>query len=103
MTAKEAIANLRAAGATDPVEYFLYLANHAHEARLGGGSRLNDSIDIAMWLAELAEAIRLEGLASRGIALDKTCPRCGHIHEGDIECGMFIGSGQFCRCERGVV
>ncbi len=56
MTAKEAIANLRAAGADEPVEYFLYLANHSHEARLAGGGRLTDGTDFIAWLRELAEA-----------------------------------------------
>jgi hypothetical protein len=103
MTAKEAIANLRATGADDPVEYFLYLANHVHEARLTNGSRLNDAIDIALWLTELAEAIRVPSLDLAEIEskrrADLTCPRCGHIHEGDRECGAFIGGGRICRCE----
>ncbi len=31
--------------------------------------------------------------------LQKTCPRCGHIHEGSKECGMVMGQNLICRCE----
>jgi hypothetical protein len=34
--------------------------------------------------------------------LDETCPRCGHIHQGDSECGEQMGGGRICRCELSV-
>lgn len=30
---------------------------------------------------------------------DKTCPRCGHQHEGLKECGVEMGPGRICPCE----
>ncbi len=93
MTAKELISDLRAMNALDPRECFLYLAAHAHEARLANGCRLLDQTDFTAWLLELSEAAKPQ-------ALDKTCPRCGHVHEGDRECGVFISeSTGYCRCE----
>jgi hypothetical protein len=32
-------------------------------------------------------------------AIDRTCPRCGHLHQGEKECGEQIGGGRICRCE----
>ena len=120
MTAKEAITNLRSTGATEPIEYFLYLADH-HEARLADGQRLNDLTDFAAWLRELAEAASPQPLSLAPVRICAsfkgprfvlgpvevqklsqlaTCPRCGHIHQGEEECGMFMGaSAGFCRCE----
>jgi hypothetical protein len=31
--------------------------------------------------------------------LYSTCPRCGHIHQGERECGEDMGGGRICRCE----
>lgn len=33
---------------------------------------------------------------------DGTCPRCGHKHEGERECGVSMGGGGLCRCELSV-
>jgi len=98
------ISNLRAMGAFDPTECFLYLANHAHEARTSDGQRLNDATDFAAWLVELARAFEDQALAKAFRGLDKrlhasTCPRCGHVHEGVGECGVWMGAGRYCRCE----
>jgi hypothetical protein len=84
MTAKELIANIRAralgAGA-GPRDLFNYLADQVYEARLADGQRLLDATDF--------KALR-------------TCPRCGHIHEGASECGEDMGGGRICRCELSV-
>lgn len=100
MTAKELVANLRAAGEIDPAECFLYMAAHAHELRLEHGQRLLDQIDFTAWLIEVSRALasRDQILVSR-TENDRTCPRCGHIHEGERECGSEIGGGRRCRCE----
>jgi hypothetical protein len=58
MTAAEAYANCLEAGAKDPIEFFLYLAGHAHELRLENGSRLNDGSDFRQFLYEFALAAR---------------------------------------------
>lgn len=31
--------------------------------------------------------------------IDRTCPRCGHIHQGEKECGEPMGGERICRCE----
>jgi hypothetical protein len=100
MTAKDLVANLRAGGAIDPAECLLYMAAHAHEFRLSGGQRLLDQTDFTAWLIEVSRALagRSHILASR-IEHDRTCPRCGHLHEGDRECGVLLGGERRCRCE----
>ena len=30
---------------------------------------------------------------------EDTCPRCGHVHQADAECGEALGGGRICRCE----
>src|SRR5882724_9003928 len=95
MTAKELIANLHFSGSIDPAECFLYLAAHAHEARLAGGQRLLDQSDFTAWLIELAQALRQRATSNGEKRVDRTCPRCGHIHEGDRECGAWLGAGRF--------
>jgi hypothetical protein len=101
MTAKELIANIRAralgAGA-GPRDLFNYLADQVYEARLADGQRLLDATDFKAWLRELAEA------AAPAATRDhlRTCPRCGHIHEGASECGEDMGGGRICRCELSV-
>lgn len=101
MTAREAIADLQ--HAKEPVEFFLYLAAHAHELRLTNGARLNDSTDFKAFLVELAEATKPTIGRALGIPpqkrWDEHCPRCGHVHQGIGECGMPIGGGRVCRCE----
>jgi hypothetical protein len=38
-----------------------------------------------------------EGTTFRSI--DRTCPRCGHLHEGAAECEVSLGGGgRICRC-----
>jgi hypothetical protein len=107
MTAKQAIRNLRGMGAESPAQYFLYLANHAHDARLLDGQRLCDATDFIVFLRELAEASStvIEIGPAQGVALGlrariATCHRCGHVHELDGECGVYMGkSAGYCRCE----
>lgn len=103
MTAAEAIANL--ARVQEPAERFLYLAAHAHEFRLATGQRLLDGTDFKAFLVELAEASQPGGLAAIPPqkrwprSVDLTCPRCGHVHESEGECGVAIGGGRYCHCE----
>ena len=114
MTAAEAIRNLQSMGAHEPIEYFLFLANHAHELRLANGGRLNDGTDWKAFLRELADSSEafdrkpprlayctfvnpLPRTSSK--AVDLTCPRCGHVHQGESECGEALGGGRVCRCE----
>ena len=107
MTARELISNLRRCGPQSLTVIFHYVADRAHELRLADGQKLNDCLDFAAMLRELGEAARLtrpELLDSppqlRTVStLDPTCPRCGHVHEGDKECGAEIARGRICRCE----
>lgn len=97
MTAKELVSNFRAQSgpSIDLCEFFLYLANHAYELRLEEGIRIIDLTDFTSLCLELAQALKPE-------PADRTCPRCGHLHEGDRECGVFTGGGRVCRCEMDV-
>lgn len=98
MTAKELIDHLRACGPQDLNVVFHYLADRVHESRLEGGQRLLDSTDFTIWLRELGNAWR-EAEHHGFLPVHNTCPRCGHIHQGDAECGEDIGGGRICRCE----
>ena len=115
MNAREAIANLRELARFSvvvkhgPQVLFHYLADHVCDARLVGGQRLIDATDFAAWLRELADAsiakITAESgrvLIMRDRTLDKTCPWCSHIHQGEAECGEEMGGGRICRCELSV-
>jgi hypothetical protein len=93
MNSQELIQNLLRMGPQDTCVIFNYLADHAAEARLANGERLCDVTDVVVWLRELGDA------ASHVEIVDRTCPRCGHIHQGDTECGEPIGGGRVCRCE----
>ncbi len=57
MTAQDAIRYLYSAGKPEPIEVFLYLANHADELRTGDGQRLKDATDFKVFFVELAEAM----------------------------------------------
>lgn len=116
MTAQEAISNLRAmgafdsTGACDPVECFLYLANHTYELRLASGAKLNDGTDFEAFLGELTLAFGQPGQiaavppqkrwSERTIEnKNLTCPHCRHVHQGIGECGFPVGGGRVCHCE----
>jgi hypothetical protein len=81
---------------------FRYLAEQVYDAHLDDGQRLLDATDFKAWLRELAEASTVHGQPFAGFhrgSLHDTCPRCGHIHQGDAECGEDLGGGRICRCE----
>ena len=85
----------------DSREILLYIAANYSKCRLRDGQRLNDATDVSTFLVELASELKpkpCEVIKLRS-QLDKTCPRCGHQHEGDRECGSEIGGGRLCRCE----
>jgi len=83
---------------------FQYLAEHSYEARLRDGNLLRDATDFRYFLRELAEAAQVaECRSSTEVAnsaghLDRTCRRCGHVHQGAPECEQEIGAGRICRC-----
>lgn len=87
----------------DPREMFLYLAAHAHELRLRDGQRLNDLTDFTTFFLELSQALKPESAARNLVPAQprwhETCPRCGHVHQGEAECGEPMGGGRVCRCE----
>lgn len=102
MTASEITSNLRTARLAEPIEIFLYLANHFPELETSDGQKMNDLTDFATFLREFAEALAPREKASNP-GHYSTCHSCGHIHEGSEECGKFIGNGpngpRYCRCE----
>ena len=87
---------------------FHFLAYHIHEARLANGNRVLDASDFKEWLHSVGDifaetsGIRFPSSSVRNRVLEDTCPRCGHIHQGVIECGEQIGGGRVCRCELAV-
>jgi hypothetical protein len=112
MTAKQLTDCLRLP--KEACRIFHALADSVYEARLAGGQRLCDASDFAAWLRELAEETRVHGLPASDSAgdgtcpkvmresrrsIDDTCPRCGHVHQHDSECGEQMGGGRVCRCD----
>lgn len=130
MRAKEMVDDLRRLGPQDTSVLFHYLADNAIRARLADGQRLCDVGDFIAWLRELAEQAKvhvvsnnraLGALIADGkdvmtidqvrnelgtwpevMEIDDICPRCGHLHQGDSECGLPMGGGRICRCELSV-
>lgn len=117
MRTKELLAKLHDLihmGAVQPKQssIFQYLADHVHLVRLANGQLINDTADFAEFFRELGDASRsverpfpvgVGGRPLQGIfTIHDTCPDCGHIHQGDSECGEEIGGGRVCRCERRV-
>lgn len=115
MTAKQLIDLLRPQ--KEMCGVFHGLADTVSEARLADGQRLCDATDFAAWLRELAEETRVQRLPASDSpgngtcpkvmreshrSIHDTCPRCGHIHQGDAECGEDLGGGRVCRCQLAV-
>jgi hypothetical protein len=105
VTASEITSNLRAARLTEPIEIFLYLANHFPELETSDGQKMNDLTDFAAFLREFAEA--LAPRENNPVPVQRVvCHCCGHSHQGPEECGEFIGTGpngpRYCRCEEKV-
>ena len=108
MTAREIIAQLRARpnmlGAI-----LRYLADRVYDAHTANGQPIRDASDFVAWLRELADVATapafsstvhsLSGETMRRHLIESTCPRCGHIHLGEAECGEDMGGGRRCRCE----
>lgn len=89
-----------------------FLADHLYTATLRDGRpvRYGDAITVKEWLEELSDALvfhdfpastELQSLAVSRTRPEvmRTCPRCGHVHEGSAECGAEMGPGRVCRCE----
>jgi hypothetical protein len=74
-----------------------YFADNIHFARLNNGSKIGDVTDVKMLFDQCVDILAVNARMTR--SLQRTCPRCGHVHEGDRECGAFMGGGGFCRCE----
>jgi hypothetical protein len=116
MTAAQMIELLRSIPAGDARASFYQLAQQVYAARLKNGTRLTDVIDFSAWLRELGEeCARTEGqlLPERSTGLkvtprlemkqelyqlERVCPGCGHVHEGDYECGTDMGGAGKCGC-----
>lgn len=89
------------------------------DLRLADGSRVNDASDFSRLLCELRDAAlnprstQVSSEPGNSTATKVTsdygrlanlewCPRCGHVHIEDSECGFPIGGGRTCRCEKQV-
>jgi hypothetical protein len=106
----------------DPTEAVLicglfahFLAEQLYGATLADGRPLYrcDIMGMKEFLTEVAisavdpESTKLSGgtrtgrdqLGQRLLHESDPCPRCGHVHQGDRECGEQIGGGRICRCE----
>jgi hypothetical protein len=118
MTAHELLQDLRACGPQSLSVILHFVADHISEARLSTGARLCDATDFSDWLHELGDVARVSGFSESTEVLipagrrtrptvtrqeqsrwDNTCPRCGHVHQGEKECGESIGGGRICRCD----
>src|SRR5580692_7170624 len=112
MTVSELSQELWAMGPQEANVIFRFLADHVYEAELPvrltyPPHRLRDVTDFREWLLALAEAakpqvrpsLRQVQISDQHPRRDRTCPRCGHVHEGDVECGALTGGGRVCRCE----
>ncbi len=104
MTAKEFVCHLAPVELERLASIFNFLAEHEHELQLASGQPLNDGLDFAAFLREVAAALQFP---DRGKVTerqpqarwDRTCPDCDHEHEGKTECSHYLGEGKFCRCE----
>jgi hypothetical protein len=100
-----------------------YLADHLYEVCLNSGERVSDATAFKVLLHELADEARIfaaipqstkviadEESGTRSFVMrptpprpqprwGDTCHRCGHVHQGDAECGESLGGGRVCRCE----
>jgi hypothetical protein len=104
MTADEFIVG-RPLGLTES-ELFILLAAAVYQARLEDGRHVRDAIGFRQWFLELAAASKKEGqllgdhsIPRHNFPCGDFCPRCGHVHQGEKECGEPLGGGRICRCE----
>jgi hypothetical protein len=84
--------NRRLNDATDFRELLMKLADAMHT---------NDATDFRELLMKLADAMHTPNVRPRTI-LQNFCNGCGHIHQGDGECAMFMGSAGYCGCKEEV-
>lgn len=98
-----------------------FLADYVAIARLQNGERLLDATDFVAWLRELGDAAQASQAEEDSVSAcpqvmkrmpthdfvarhfidprGERCPRCGHIHQGVVQCGCDLGGGRICRCE----
>jgi hypothetical protein len=108
MTPQELISALRSCGPQTLSVILHFIADRLYQAELNSGASLHDVTDFKIFLEECAEVAKVRDFRdqtasgwreapSRGV--NPPCPRCGHVHQGDRECGEQIGGGRICRCE----
>jgi hypothetical protein len=96
MKPDELIANLRVFCPQNLTVIFQYLADRLYQAQLPNGTMLRDVSDVRDWLEHLSTVARAPLVKA---LQQNVCPRCGHIHNNEKECGEKIGGGRVCRCE----
>lgn len=92
MTAEELISDLRMLQDQPHNVILVYIADRIHLL-----SGMRDVSDVIALLKQAGEGLK----PPTRFSLD-FCPRCGHIHCDDAECGCPMGGGRICRCERAV-
>ena len=102
MKSREFVAIVPSSALLDPAEFLLFMAARAHELRLEDGQRLNDLTDFTTCMLEISRALNGWNHPARTMA-DRTCPHCGHVHQGEKECEEKLGSDRICRCEQKVL
>ena len=114
MTTVELIADYLHLGPQDLNVLLQFIADHLYELRLSNGAYLYDGTDFKQAFVEMAEELRKANrtkvpwmvnqrpcpkVTNTHRSWSDTCPRCGHIHEGEMECGASMGKDRLCRCD----
>ena len=113
MTPSQMIELMRCIGRSDALINFRLLADNVPGARLKDGRRLANILDFSAWLRELGEEaarteVSLSAERSTGLKVtprlelrleqEPVCHGCGHVHEGEYECGKDMGGAGKCGC-----
>jgi hypothetical protein len=89
---------------------FRTLRDNLHLVKLRDGARICDLSDMRALCLELVEELTPVTCMRRGPSMLRAeqprdwneCPRCGHTHQEAHECGVQIGPGLVCHCQREV-
>jgi hypothetical protein len=101
LNAKDLVSTLRSKGPQDLNVIFQFLADNLYHLNLRTRLKVFTLGDVKGFLEECADEAspsRFPDSTKGSISAD-ACPRCGHVHEGVIECGFEYSPGRICRCE----
>ena len=119
MTSREWLADILSQGPRSellPLELrmmFRQLHDNLPLLKLRNGSHVRDVPDVMELCREMIDLLTPNkppqiGVFTAASARERfpfadTCPDCGHVHNGENECGEKLGGDRVCRCERKVV